>query len=194
MKKFKKIGSILLAAAMCLSLAVPAFATDITADSSTGTVPLIVQTDAAGDLAFKVTLPTSLTVVVDKDGNVTTTDKEIVNSSAGAVDIKNMTMTAAGGWALASYDDNFGKYAVGQKVIGASINNCKTNTAGIAFTAGEFKNDNAEAYMWAGIGNGIAVAEHNKINLHYDVKIPGQTTPINETAANVVFTAGWHTV
>lgn len=193
MKNFKKLGSILLAAAMCMSLAVPAFAADITADNSTGTVPVVVTTDASGDLTFKVTLPTSFDIAVDSNGAVTTTSgKKVTNASAGAVDIKNVEVTAANGWSLADFDDNFGKYGVGQKVIGMKLNNCKTTTTGLAFTAAEFKNDQSEAYMWAGIGNGIAVPEHNIIDLTYDAKLPGQNVAVSDTVANVVFTAGWH--
>lgn len=193
MKNTKKLGSILLAVAMCMSLAVPAFAADITADNSTGTVPVVVTTDASGDLTFKVTLPTSFDIAVDSNGAVTTTSgKKVTNASAGAVDIKNIEVTAANGWSLADFDDNFGKYGVGQKVIGMTLNNCKTTTTGLAFTANQFVNDQSEAYMWAGIGNGITMPEHNTIDLTYDAKLPGQNVAVSDTVANVVFTAGWH--
>lgn len=88
MKKFKKLGSILLAAVMALSMSVPAFAADITTDNSAGTVPVIVTTPEGGDLLFKVTLPTSFDIAVDKNGAVKTTDGlKVTNASAGAVDI-----------------------------------------------------------------------------------------------------------
>lgn len=194
MNKFKKLGSILLAGIMCLSLSVPAFAADITTDNTAGSVPVVVQTAENGDLTFKVTLPTSFTVDVDENGAVTTASNlKVTNGSAGAVDITKVEINAAGDWALAAFSDNFGKYGVGQKVIGMKINNCETTASGLTFDASKFVNDQNETYMWAGIGNGIT-AEHHEMALTYDAKIPGQNAAqAGVTVANVVFTAAWHT-
>lgn len=199
MNKFKKLGSILMAAVMCLSLSVPAFAAEIAADNGTGEVPVVVTTEENGDLLFKVTLPTAFAVDVDANGAVTTaTNLKVTNGSAGAVDLKKVEITGANEWALADFDGNFGKYGVGQKVIGMEINGCKTadTATGTAYTFADlagFKNDQNETYMWAAVGNGIT-AEHHEMALTYDAKIPGQnSTQSGVTVANVVFTAGWHT-
>lgn len=194
MKHFKKLGSILLAAAMCLSLSVPAFAADIASDNTTGEVPVVVTTPEDGNLTFKVTLPAAFTVDVDANGTVTTaTNLKLINGSAGSVDVTDVSMEAAGGWALADYDGNFGRYGVGQKVIGMEINGCKTSATGLAFDASKFVNDQGETYMWAAEGNGI-IPEHHEMALSYGAKIPGQNSSQSDvTVANVVFTVAWHT-
>ena len=97
----KKIISSLLVLCLCLSVAVPAFATDLTTAGGNSSVPVTLTSTAA---TFSVTVPTALPITVAADGSVTTADDvKIINNSPGAVKVTNMTISSDD-WTEVNYD------------------------------------------------------------------------------------------
>jgi hypothetical protein len=98
----KKLTSIILSLILLLSLSATALAADVTTAGGTGQTPV---TLTAAATRFSVTVPTSLPISVDEDGNVTTaTTAKIVNNGYGSVKVTSMTVTAGTGWTIAAYD------------------------------------------------------------------------------------------
>lgn len=184
MNKFKKIASLVLAFAMVLSLGVTAFAAnDINTAGNDATVPVVLTAAAA---KFSVTVPTSLPISVDADGNVTTaTDVKIVNHSHGMVEVQDLEVSGANSWSTISYDSaDVGALPVGSKMIALEIHGEKTTGA------------NANTFTktgWAAMDAANATAT-DELPFTYAAHIPAQATALSgDTVANVVFTVGWHT-
>lgn len=194
--KRKSILCAVLSLCLVSALSVSAFAADITAAGGGASIPVQVTTGTGGDspLLFRVTMPTAISVNMTKDGEVTAAVGDIVNGSAGTVKVSDLTIQAAHGWEVDNFDSQFGKLPVDSNHIGLSINGCKTTGAdAIAFDGSAFKNDNGDAYMWAGTGNGESAA-NNSIDLQADAKLSAHSTALSGvTAANVTFTVSWYT-
>ena len=182
-----------LACAMALSMSVPAFAADVeTAGGNSGNIPVKVTAAAP---TFRVTMPTAFTINVAADGTVTTAKNlEITNLSNGAVKVTAMAATAADGWTIKDYENDFGQYAVDSKMLGLSIRENDTHDeGGIDFAAETFVNDQGDNFMWSGSGANGQAAVHNKIALPYEARVSANSAALTDaTAANVVFTVAWN--
>lgn len=72
---------------------------------------------------FKVSVPTSLPVVVDSDNNVTVASSaEIINHGNVDVEIDSAVIEPADGWSLTSFDKDFTKFPVNTKEYGFRLN------------------------------------------------------------------------
>ncbi len=199
MSIFKKFGSVLAAIlCLCMLLSMTAFAADITAAGGSGEAPVVLTagSDSDGDgeidtpLKFMVTVPTSLPVHVDADGNVTVaTDAKIVNNSAGAVKVTNVAMEGANGWAIkadASFDPASAKVnaKVNAKEFSMTLNSEATVEDGISFSAAN----------WTRL-DGANATDSDELPLSYTAKVAPQGSVVTDaTMANVVFTLGWDSV
>lgn len=136
-------------------------------------IPVTLDTEVP---TFSVTVPTSLPVWVDAEGQVTTaTDAKIINNSIGPIIISNIEITPLNGWELSPYNSDHSKSKVNSHKIGFKLNGDITTTSGL-----EFNQSN-----WNSIS---AKGEHP---LTYDATLPPQSRAIVEEVAQVVFTIGW---
>ena len=133
---------------------------------------------------FSVTVPTSLHVSVDANGEVTVaTDAKIINNSFGAVKVTDLQIAATGGWALVDYDSaDMTAEKVNTKKMAMTINGEKTTGAdAISFTAANW--DRME---------GKNATDSDELAITYDAKVPAQSAAIDgSTVANVTFTVAW---
>ena len=184
--KRTKIAPLALAAAMALSMAVPAFA-DISTAGGSATVPVTVNATAA---TFSVTVPTSFPISVGADGAATGTEVTITNNGAGPVKITNLTIAHSGDWATVDYDTNYNRLAsdpVGTKHVAVTVGEKNgsdkskwektTGADTISFTASNW--------------NPIA-GNNGTMTIAYDTYIPLQSTALNNVeVAQLTFTIGW---
>ena len=177
MKKIKKIFSLLTIISVLVLRTSPSQAN---AETATSDVHLTAEA-----IEYRVSVPSILPVTVDKKGVVTVaTDAKIVNESAGAVQVKNVTVSPASGWTLrdyASYD--IASTPVGSKTLAMKINNCGTTDGGFDFVESNF--------------NVISGADPNttddELLLNYDVKVAARKDNVtNVEIAVVTFTIGWY--
>lgn len=87
-------------------------------DSATGSasVPVTVAREAA---TFSVTVPTTLPISVDADGNVTTaTDATIINNSGAPVAVTKVKLASQNDWTLAAYSRDILNLPVDTKQFG----------------------------------------------------------------------------
>lgn len=187
--KRNKILALILALTMALSLCCTAFADltvvdgeEITTDGGTGSVPVELEAEAA---RFSVTVPSVLPIDVDADGVVSVANNaKIVNESAGAVKVTNLTITGINGWETADFDTvNMATEKVGSKKVAMVVNNHKTTGATwtTPFVESEFP-------VMAGMND----TDSDELVITYDAKVPAQATSLTDVAvASIVFTVGW---
>jgi hypothetical protein len=175
----KKVISCLMVLCLTLSLAVPAFASNLT---STGdaSVPVTLTSNAA---TFSVTVPTALPISVDAAGVVSTAnDVKIINNSPGAVKVTNMTISS-GEWTEVDYDTiDVAALQTDSHVLAMEINGDKTTADNtISFTESN----------WPAL-DGVNATDSDELPINYNAKLSIQTeTNDNVTIATVVFTIGW---
>lgn len=185
-----------LACAMALSMSVPAFAADVgESGGNSGNIPVNVEAEAP---TFRVTMPASFNIHVDANGNVNMAETyAITNQSNGAVDVKDMTASAAGEYKLVDFTDHqFSGDKVNARNLGLSINGYETNDGGgIDFDDNSMMQNAAdENYMWTGVAANDQEVKNNVIDLDVDARVSAFNAAVDsETAANVVFTVGWYT-
>lgn len=123
-------------------------------------------------LQFNVTLPTSLPIHVSNNGIIATSDQcTIVNNGTIPIEVTNINVTGQNGWNIVPMNTNFTQEQIGTKKFGLSIMDNEVTTDGLCDTSG--------------FGN--ILGGNNKI-IQYDAVVNSQTTAINETIANVIFT------
>lgn len=79
---------------------------------------------------FSVLVPTSLPLVMDQDGNVTTSAAQIVNNSSGDVTISFVTLRGEHGWKIVPYATEMANQKVDARVVGFSLNGATTASSG----------------------------------------------------------------
>ena len=169
----KKLLSGILTVTM-LAQAVPtALAVDISYDSGSGQVPAKVTAEAAN---FSVTVPTTLPITVQADGNVITADDvKILNNSASPVEITNMRVEAQNDWKLIDFETEPSNLKVNEKKIGLQL-----------------KGNNVQPDGSCGLLGIDPIAGKGQLDFDYDANVATQTTALdNQTIANVIFTVGW---
>ncbi|WP_294852427.1 hypothetical protein [uncultured Oscillibacter sp.] len=180
MKK-KHIISGVLSLSLVLCMSVPAFAADVSTAGGSGAVPIPLTVAAA---TFSVTVPTSLPINVDTDGNVTTaTNLKIVNNGHGAVKVTNMSVKGIEDWQIVSYDNaNMVSEKVNAHKIAMAINGDKTTADDtITFSSTNFpKLDGANA------------TNSDELTITYNAKVPAQATTLdNVKVVEITFVIGW---
>lgn len=151
-------------------------------DSATGaaSVPVTVAREAA---TFSVTVPTTLPISVDADGNVTTaTDATIINNSSAPVAVTKVELASLSDWTLAAYSRDILNLPVDAKQFGLQMNIGDKTVATSKSGTSDVLSDSLNARIVK--GQNCAVT--------YNALFPAQTAAVSDTQiANVVFTVGW---
>ena len=151
-------------------------------DPTTGSasVPVNVTREAA---TFSVTVPTTLPISVDANGNVTTaTDAAINNNSGAPVAVTKVELTSQSNWTLAAYSRDILNLPVDTRQFGLQMNIGDKTVA----TSNSGTSDILSDSLNAQIAKGQICA------VTYNALFPAQTTAVSDTQiANVVFTVGW---
>lgn len=151
-------------------------------DSTTGSasVPVTVAREAA---TFSVTVPTTLPISVDADGNVTTaTDAAIINNSGAPVAVTKVELTSQSNWTLAAYSRDILNLPVDAKQFGLQMNIGDKTVATSNSGTSDILSDSLNA----------RIAKGQNCAVNYNALFPAQTAAVSDTQiANVVFTVGW---
>lgn len=151
-------------------------------DPTTGSasVPVNVTREAA---TFSVTVPTTLPISVDADGNVTTaTDAAIINSSGAPVAVTKVELASLSDWTLAAYSRDILNLPVDTKQFGLQMNIGNKTVATSSRGTSDVLSDSLNA----------RIAKGQNCAVTYNALFPAQTAAVSDTQiANVVFTVGW---
>lgn len=140
-------------------------------------VPVSIDMQAT---TFSVTVPTSLPITVDSNGNITTaTDAKIINNSFGPVIMSNISITGLNDWVTVDYGLLIPSLEkVGSKKIAFIVNNQKTTGAD---TFDSFNQSNFQSIQGSG-----------EQQIVYNAKVTPQATTLTDaTVASVIFTIRW---
>lgn len=151
-------------------------------DSATGaaSVPITVAREAA---TFSVTVPTTLPISVDADGNVTTaTDATIINNSSAPVAVTKVELASLSDWTLAAYSRDILNLPVDAKQFGLQMNIGDKTVATSNSGTSDVLSDSLNARIIKG----------QNCAVNYNALFPARTAAVSGTRiANVVFTVAW---
>ena len=151
-------------------------------DSTTGaaSVPVTVAREAA---TFSVTVPSTLPIAVDANGNVTTaTDATIINNSGAPVAVTKVELNSQSNWTLAAYSRDILNLPVDAKRFGLQMNIGDKTVATSNSGTSDILSDSLNA----------RIAKGQNCAVTYNALFPAQTAAVSDTQiANVVFTVGW---
>ena len=151
-------------------------------DPTTGaaSVPVTVAREAA---TFNVTVPTTLPISVDADGNVTTaTDAAINNNSGAPVAVTKVELTSQSNWTLAAYSRDILNLPVDTRQFGLQMNIGDKTIATSNSGTSDILSDSLNA----------RIAKGQNCAVTYNALFPAQTAAVSGTRiANVVFTVAW---
>ena len=127
---------------------------------------------------FRVTVPVSLPLVVDENGEVHTGSAEIINSSTGDVQVSSVTITAQNGWQLVPYSTDMAHAKVDAMQVGFQLNSVITTRTGSSETFD--------------LRNPWTVSEAGQLAVDYDAVVSAVSQPItDETVLSVLFILEW---
>lgn len=151
-------------------------------DSATGaaSIPVTVAREAA---TFSVTVPTTLPISIDADGNVTTaTDAAIINNSGAPVAVTKVELACLSDWTLAAYSRDILNLPVDTRQFGLQMNIGDKTVATSNSGTSDVLSDSLNA----------RIAKGQNCAVNYNALFPAQTAAVSDTQiANVVFTVGW---
>ncbi|RHO13289.1 hypothetical protein DW223_13705 [Butyricicoccus sp. AM18-35] len=151
-------------------------------DPTTGSasVPVNVTREAA---TFSVTVPTTLPISVDADGNVTTaTDATIINNSSAPVAVTKVELASLSDWTLAAYSRDILNLPVDTRQFGLQMNIGDKTIATSNSGTSDILSDSLNA----------RIAKGQNCAVTYNALFPAQTATVSDTQiANVVFTVSW---
>lgn len=148
--------------------------------SGAASVPVTVAREAA---TFSVTVPTTLPISVDANGNVTTaTDAAIINNSGAPVAVTKVELASLSDWTLAAYSRDILNLSVDAKQFGLQMNIGDKTIATSNSGTSDILSDSLNA----------RIAKGQNCAVNYNALFPAQTAAVSDTKiANVVFTVGW---
>ena len=167
----KRVCTLIVAIAACVSLSSPAAAGDVTGLASR------VSLTSAEAAPFSVTVPAVLPVALAADGTVVcATDAKIVNHSGAPVVVSSIEINGLDGWDVLDYD-GFAA-ARGDKALSMRVN-------GVGVASGVIATD--------GEGFPPIAAVSGALLLEYEAQVAPQTTAITTATgvAEIVFTLCW---
>ena len=127
---------------------------------------------------FSVTVPVTLPLVIDENGEVHTGSAEIINGSTGVVVVSSVSISAKNGWQLVPFDTDMAHAKVDAKQLGFKINDSVTTKTG-----------DAETLVLRGSWD---IAENGKLPLSYDAVVSAVSKAITEQEVlSVVFVLEW---
>lgn len=196
----KKLIAILMSICMLFAVSVSAFAAEIEVSGGTASTPVYLSSTEDGTIggapaatAMSVTVPTSLPMAMNQQGDVTTaTDCRIVNNSYGAVRVRSVTISAGEDWHLTSFGDK--SILAGEKVNSNKLGFAMQIGGGEkVWTSGDDASQRLISAPVSGCymtGNGDT--ERNFVDIQYEAIV----TPLSQPAAdahiaNVMFVVEW---
>jgi len=127
---------------------------------------------------FSVTVPTSLPLLMDQDGNVNTSAAQIVNNSSGDVTISSVTLRGENGWKIVPYATEMAHQKVDAKLVGFSLNGAATATS-----------REEESLSLTG---DWTIPQSSSLDLDYDAVISAVSQAVKEeTILSAIFVLEW---
>ena len=127
---------------------------------------------------FSVTVPTSLPLVMDQNGNVTGGAAQIVNGSSGNVVVSAVTLRGENGWKIVPYVTNMAHQKVDAKVVGFSLNGVAT-----------VKSAEEESLSLTG---DWTIPQSGSLGLDYDAVVSAVSQAVkSETILSAIFVLKW---
>ena len=128
--------------------------------------------------AFSVTVPTVLPLRVDENGEVYATEASISNHSSGIVKISSVILTGENGWTIVPYGTNMAAEKVDAKLVGLSLNQIETASAGPTETLT--------------LGESWRIFREDTLTLTYDAVVSALSQPVTDEAIlSAVFVVEW---
>ena len=148
--------------------------------TESASVPVTVTREAA---TFSVTVPTTLPISVDANGNVTTaTDAAINNNSGAPAAVTKVELASLSDWTLAAYSRDILNLPVDTRQFGLQMNIGDKTIATSNRGTSDVLSDSLNA----------RIAKGQNCAVTYNALFPAQTTAVSGTRiANVVFTVAW---
>ena len=127
---------------------------------------------------FSVTVPVTLPLVIDENGEVHTGAAEIINGSTGEVVVSAVSISTKNGWQLVPFDTDMAHEKVDARLLGFKINDSETTKTG-----------NTETFTLAAPWE---IAENGKLPLSYDAIVSAVSKAVTEQEVlSVVFVLEW---
>ncbi len=127
---------------------------------------------------FSVTVPVTLPLVIDENGEVHTGAAEIINGSTGEVVVSSVSISTKNGWKIVSYATDMAHEKVDAKLLGFKINGAQTT-----------KNGNAETLD---LTSPWTIAENGRLPISYDAVVSAVSKAVTEQEVlSVVFVLEW---
>ena len=127
---------------------------------------------------FSVTVPVTLPLVIDENGEVHTGSAEIINGSTGVVVVSSVSISTKNGWQLVPFDTDMAHEKVDARLLGFKINDSETTKTG-----------DAETFS---LTSPWTIAENGKLPLSYDAVVSAVSQPVTEQdVLSVVFVLEW---
>ena len=148
--------------------------------TESASVPVTVAREAA---TFSVTVPTTLPISVDANGNVTTaTDAAINNNSGAPAAVTKVELASLSDWTLAAYSRDILNLPVDTRQFGLQMNIGDKTIATSNRGTSDVLSDSLNA----------RIAKGQNCAVTYNALFPAQTTAVSGTRiANLVFTVAW---
>ena len=127
---------------------------------------------------FSVTVPVTLPLVIDENGEVHTGSAEIINGSTGEVVVSSVGISTKNGWQLVPFNTDMAHAKVDAKQLGFKINDSVTTKTGNAETL-------ALPAPWT-------IAENGRLPISYDAVVSAVSKAVTEQEVlSVVFVLEW---
>ena len=127
---------------------------------------------------FSVTVPVTLPLVIDENGEVHTGSAEIINGSTGEVVVSSVSISTKNGWQLVPFNTDMAHAKVDAKQLGFKINDSVTTKTG-----------NAETFALTAPWE---IAENGRLPIRYDAVVSAVSKAVTEQEVlSVVFVLEW---
>ena len=127
---------------------------------------------------FSVTVPVTLPLVIDENGEVHTGSAEIINGSTGEVVVSSVGISTKNGWQLVPFNTDMAHAKVDAKQLGFKINDSVTTKTG-----------NAETFALTAPWE---IAENGRLPIRYDAGVSAVSKAVTEQEVlSVVFVLEW---
>ena len=127
---------------------------------------------------FSVTVPITLPLIVDENGEVHTGTAEIINASTGTVVVPSVSISTKNGWQLVPYTTDMAHAKVDAKQLGFKINDAQTNKTG-----------DTEIFS---LTSPWEIAENSRLPLSYDAVVSAVSKAVTEQEVlSIVFVLEW---
>lgn len=130
---------------------------------------------------FSVTLPASLELAVDSDGNVYTPDETLIyNYSTGDVEVTDLVLESYSDWQIVPYQTNMAAEKVDSRLIGFWINGAETQEYGYY----EYMDLSWYPEAWI-------VPQGDILELYYHAVVSATSYEIYEQVLTAIFVVDW---